>query len=80
NYCVAKLGQPAEKYQGYLDYACGKFDCWAIQASGPCFRPDTLVSHASYILDLVYHVTGNCYPDIGVLTTFNRSYGDCQYP
>jgi DNA-directed RNA polymerase II subunit RPB1 len=32
-----------------MDYACGSgADCDSIQPSGPCFRPDTMIAHASY--------------------------------
>ncbi|KAI3445437.1 hypothetical protein Pfo_002102 [Paulownia fortunei] len=80
DFCVAQLDAPYDKLQGFLDYACSHFDCSAIQPNGPCFRPDTIISHTSYALDVVYKATGNCNTEIGTKTTFDRSYDDCHYP
>ncbi|KAL7119941.1 hypothetical protein ACP275_02G092600 [Erythranthe tilingii] len=74
-FCVANFTNPSatrEKMQGFIDYACGKYDCSAIKPNGPCFEPDAIVSHASYALDLVYRATGVCNLDIGAKTIYDR--------
>ncbi|EYU26773.1 hypothetical protein MIMGU_mgv11b0163002mg, partial [Erythranthe guttata] len=31
-----------------------------IQLGGPCYDPDTVVGHASYVLELVYRKQNSC--------------------
>ncbi|KAF8700727.1 hypothetical protein HU200_034080 [Digitaria exilis] len=48
-WCVAKPSVPGPIVQQAMDYACGSgADCDSIQPSGPCFRPDTMLAHASF--------------------------------
>jgi hypothetical protein len=48
-WCVAKPSVPGSIVQQAMDYACGSgADCDSVQASGPCYRPDTMEAHASY--------------------------------
>lgn len=48
-WCVAKPTVPQVVMQEAMDYACGSgADCKEIQVNGPCYQPDTLLSHASF--------------------------------
>lgn len=61
NWCVARPGVPQAELKIALDWACGmgKADCRPIQAGGPCFQPDTMLSHASYAFNSYYQQNGN---------------------
>ncbi|KAL7157632.1 hypothetical protein ABFS83_02G090300 [Erythranthe nasuta] len=80
DFCMAQQYAPAEKLQGFIDYVCGAYGCGAISPIGPCYLPNNLVDHASFVLDLLYKITGKCNLEIGYRTTINPSYGQCQYP
>ncbi|KAI3454686.1 hypothetical protein Pfo_011349, partial [Paulownia fortunei] len=67
-WCMTKVSAPSDKLQGFIDYACGQFSCKEIQPGGTCYEPNTLQSHASYALDIVYQARGWCNPEIGTTT------------
>lgn len=47
-WCVAKPTVPDPIIQVAMDYACASgADCKLIQPNGPCFQPNSLLSHAS---------------------------------
>ncbi|KAL0737242.1 hypothetical protein Bca4012_013452 [Brassica carinata] len=59
-------------------------DCRPIYPGGSCFDPDTLISHASFVMnaffqlhDRIKHWCG--YNGTGVITTTDPSYGSCVY-
>uniref|UniRef100_A0A5B7CC97 Putative glucan endo-1,3-beta-glucosidase 13 n=1 Tax=Davidia involucrata TaxID=16924 RepID=A0A5B7CC97_DAVIN len=85
-WCVALPGVSQIDLQNALDWACGlgMTDCNAIQSGGPCFKPDTLVSHASYAFNSYYQQNGNSdiacnFGGTATLTKNNPSYGKCAY-
>ncbi|KAK8943225.1 Glucan endo-1,3-beta-glucosidase 4 [Platanthera zijinensis] len=48
-WCVAKPTVPDPIIQEAMNYACGSgADCRAIQPDGLCYKPDTLIAHASF--------------------------------
>lgn len=61
NWCVARPGVPQTDLQNALDWACGlgMTDCGPIRHGGPCFQPDTLLSHASFAFNSYYQKNGN---------------------
>jgi len=55
---VAKPSVPGPIVQQAMDYACGSgADCDSIQPSGPCFHPDSMVSHASFAFNSYWQRT-----------------------
>ncbi|KAH6830698.1 Carbohydrate-binding X8 domain superfamily protein [Perilla frutescens var. hirtella] len=85
-WCVARPGVSQVDLQEALDWACGmgKADCGPIQMGGPCFEPETLLSHASYAFNSYYQQNGNsdiaCYfGGTAVLTQNNPSYAKCDF-
>lgn len=91
-WCVASaVGVGGGKVNGTklgmaLSYACGQGNhtCDAIQAGGPCYLPNDLISHASYAFNSYWQqfrsIGGTCYFDgLAVQTNHNPSYGSCKY-
>ncbi|XP_058109659.1 glucan endo-1,3-beta-glucosidase-like [Magnolia sinica] len=84
-WCVAKQGISAQSLQSNIDYVCSSgIDCKPIQAGGPCFLPNTIQAHASYVMNAYYQSKGrnnfNCdFSNTGVITTSNPSSGSCKY-
>ncbi|CAM6127777.1 unnamed protein product [Calypogeia fissa] len=85
-WCVAKSGVPPQSLQNALDYACGEggANCTAIQNSGPCWLPNTVLSHASYAMNSYFQKNGDdqasCdFKGLGQVTYVNPSYGGCEY-
>ena len=79
-WCIASSTASDGELKNGLNWACGagNVDCSAIQASQPCFKPDNLVSHASYAFNSYYQLNGT--PDVacrfggaGVRTNKNPS-------
>ncbi|PIN11631.1 Glucan endo-1,3-beta-D-glucosidase [Handroanthus impetiginosus] len=85
-WCVARPGSSPDDLQIALDWACGsgQADCSPIQAGGPCFEPNNLISHASYAFNNYYQQNGNsdiaCYfGGTAVLTQSDPSYAKCVF-
>ncbi|KAL5577329.1 hypothetical protein UlMin_019028 [Ulmus minor] len=85
-WCVAHSGVSQIDLQNALDWACGlgMADCKPIQHGGPCYEPDTLVSHASYAFNNYYQQNGisdiACnFGGTAILTKHDPSYGKCRY-
>ncbi|XP_044461191.1 glucan endo-1,3-beta-glucosidase [Mangifera indica] len=84
-FCVAKAEADDEALQANIDYVCSKgIDCKPIQAGGACFDPNTVRSHAAFVMNSYYSFHGrqdfNCdFGSTGVITTQNPSYGNCFY-
>lgn len=61
SWCVARPGVSQGDLQDALDWACGmgKTNCGPIKSGGPCFEPNTLLSHASFAFNSYYQQNGN---------------------
>ncbi|KAK1284868.1 Glucan endo-1,3-beta-glucosidase 13 [Acorus calamus] len=59
-WCIASSSASQAVLQNGLDWACGpgNVDCSAVQPSQPCFQPNTLVSHASFVFNSYFQQNG----------------------
>jgi len=69
-----------EELQRNIDYICGNLaiDCGAIQPGGVCYEPNTVLSHATFAMNLYYQNVGrnpwNCdFSQTAMLTSQNPS-------
>ncbi|KAH7294650.1 hypothetical protein KP509_27G011500 [Ceratopteris richardii] len=86
-WCVAKPATPDKLLQANLNFACGEggVDCTPLLEGNACYSPDTLISHASYAMNLYYQKHGrnywNCYfQNTGLVVFTDPSYDNCIYP
>ena len=85
-WCVAKLGASDAQLQGNIDWVCsqGGVDCKPIQAGGSCFNPNTMRTHASFVMNAYFQkngrTDGSCnFSGTGVVVGNNPSNGACRY-
>ncbi|CAM0880669.1 unnamed protein product [Alopecurus aequalis] len=83
-WCVAKPSADEKALQVNINYVCANLSCSMIQPGGPCYKPDTMVSHASVAMNLYYAYNGrhswNCFfGNSGVIVQSDPSYGSCTY-
>ncbi|KAK7362497.1 hypothetical protein VNO77_04612 [Canavalia gladiata] len=85
-WCVAKTDASDAALQDNIDYVCSTgIDCGPIKDSGPCFKPNTVRSHASYAMNAYYQASGrhdfDCdFGHTGLITDTDPSYATCTYP
>ncbi|MCO5580271.1 hypothetical protein L7F22_034137 [Adiantum nelumboides] len=86
-WCIVEPSMSSTLLQQILLYCCGEggADCKPIQPRGSCFKPNSLVSHASYAMNSYYQRQGRNDCDCnfnggGMISTTNPSYGECTYP
>lgn len=85
-WCVPKKGVSVTQLQANLDYACSQgIDCSKIRAGGPCYSPNTVASHATYAMNLLYQTAGrnpeSCdFSKTATITSTDPSYDSCVYP
>lgn len=79
SWCIPKAGVSDAQLQANIDYACSQgLDCRPIQPGGVCFEPNTLQSHAAFVMNLYYQTFGrnqwNCdFSQTATLTSQNPS-------
>ncbi|KAK1285508.1 Glucan endo-1,3-beta-glucosidase 13 [Acorus calamus] len=85
-WCIASSSASQAVLQNGLDWACGpgNVDCSAVQPSQPCFQPNTLVSHASFVFNSYFQQNGATdvacsFGGAGVKVNKNPSYDQCLY-
>ncbi|CAN6909825.1 unnamed protein product [Brassica oleracea var. botrytis] len=59
-------------------------NCKPIYPGGSCFDPDTLISHASFVMNAFFQLHNRTkefcgYNNTGIITTTDPSYGSCVY-
>lgn len=59
-WCVPKKEASEAALQANIDYACSSsgIDCGPIKEGGPCFKPNTVRSHAAYAMNAYYQASG----------------------
>ncbi|CAL5363650.1 unnamed protein product [Camellia sinensis] len=59
-WCVPKVEASDAALQANIDWLCGNgVDCRAIQVGGQCFNPNTVRSHAAYVMNAYYQAKGH---------------------
>ncbi|ESQ51488.1 hypothetical protein EUTSA_v10017796mg [Eutrema salsugineum] len=88
-WCVASPTAKEKQLQDNITFACSQMgvDCRPILPDGACYNPNTLLSHASYVMNAYYQSHDRTdqactffFPNSGTFTTTNPSYGACVYP
>ncbi|KAJ4969000.1 hypothetical protein NE237_015701 [Protea cynaroides] len=86
-WCVAVQGANVTALGGAVKYACsqGNGTCDAIEPTGHCYEPISLVSHASYAFASYWmqfrSSGGTCYFNgLAYQTTRDPSHGSCKFP
>ncbi|KAL6271128.1 hypothetical protein ACE6H2_028039 [Prunus campanulata] len=86
-WCMVAKGANRSAVASALSYACsqGNKTCDPIQPRGKCFKPDSLVWHASYAFSAYWaqfrKVGGSCYfGGLATQTIKDPSYGSCKFP
>ncbi|KAH6789711.1 O-Glycosyl hydrolases family 17 protein [Perilla frutescens var. frutescens] len=86
-WCVVGNGRNATALAGALSYACsqGNRTCDAIRPGGKCYKPNSLIRHASYAFSSYwtqFQTAGaTCsFNGLATLTSRDPSYGSCQLP
>ncbi|KAF1002056.1 major pollen allergen Ole e 10 [Apium graveolens] len=83
-WCVAKPSSDQATLQANINYACEHVDCSLIKKGCPCFVPESLINHASVVMNLYYQCKGrnqwNChFGGSGLVTITDPSYDSCVY-
>lgn len=85
-WCVPRTGSGDAALQANINWVCGNVgvDCTPIQAGGACFDPNTIRSHAAYVMNAYYQANGhqdfNCdFSSTGVVVEADPSYGECKF-
>ncbi|XP_031116207.1 glucan endo-1,3-beta-glucosidase-like [Ipomoea triloba] len=84
-FCTPKAGATDAQLQANINYVCSQgVDCRPIQPGGACFNPNTVRSHAAYIMNTFYQTKGRqpfqCdFSGTAAITSANPSHGSCKY-
>ncbi|XP_010510460.1 PREDICTED: major pollen allergen Ole e 10-like [Camelina sativa] len=86
-WCVSKQTAKDDQLEDNINFACSNgIDCRPILPSGACFKPNTTISHASYLMNDYYQSHGRTneaclffFPNSGMLTSTDPSYNQCIY-
>ncbi|KAL1195722.1 Major pollen allergen Ole e 10 [Cardamine amara subsp. amara] len=87
-WCVANKAVMNIKLQANINFGCSQagVDCKPIRPGGSCFNPDTLYTHASYVMNAYYQSHGHTdeaclfiFGSAARLTDVDPSSGGCVY-
>ncbi|KAK7359639.1 hypothetical protein VNO77_01601 [Canavalia gladiata] len=86
SWCVAKPAASDIELKNNIEYACNNLDdCKMIQPGGSCYEPNTLINHASVVMNRYYALKGrntwNCHfsDSALIVAPIDPSYGSCKY-
>ncbi|CAJ1939683.1 unnamed protein product [Sphenostylis stenocarpa] len=86
-WCVPKRDASDAALQVNIDFVCSRsgIECGPINDGGPCFKPNTVKSHAAYAMNAYYQASGghdfDCdFGHTGLITYTDPSYDACRYP
>ncbi|KAL7145152.1 hypothetical protein ABFS83_07G060800 [Erythranthe nasuta] len=80
SWCISNIQASQDSLLGLINYGCGVVDCSAIQPGGLCYDPNTITSHANYVLNQIYVKNRTCDWHVGMVVQIDPSYGNCKYP
>ncbi|CAN8270280.1 unnamed protein product [Cochlearia groenlandica] len=85
-WCMSTLDATDAQLQANIDWGCskGRVDCRYITPGGPCYLPDTLPAHASWVMNTYYQMRrrykGACdWGGTGQIILTDPSYNICVY-
>lgn len=86
-WCVASLASTNVQLQANINFGCSqRVDCRPIRPGGSCFSPNTLINHASFVMNTYYQSHGRTteacrfiFGNTGMFTGINPSYGGCIF-
>ena len=87
-WCVANKKATDEQLQANIDWCCsyegGFRDCTQINPGGVCYEPNTLTSHASFVMNDYYRNHGSIeeaceFNHTGQIISGDPSYRRCRY-
>ncbi|XP_059317702.1 major pollen allergen Ole e 10-like [Lycium ferocissimum] len=83
---MPKVNATDAQLQANLNWACHNqgVNRGPVQVGGPCFSPNTVRSHAAFVMNSYYQIKGrddfNCdFLGSGVIIFADPSYGTCKY-
>ena len=86
SWCISNSGVDDSTLQAAMTYACGQStaDCTPIKLGAPCFLPNTVAFHSSYVFNSYYQMhakaSGTCnFQGAAIVTTQNPSKFEWQY-
>ncbi|KAG7557104.1 X8 domain [Arabidopsis suecica] len=84
-WCIATLTATNEQLQANINFGCSQgVDCTPIRPGGSCFIPNTLVNHASFVMNSYYQSHGRTnqacsFNNTGTFAATDPSFGKCVY-
>ncbi|XP_012072481.2 glucan endo-1,3-beta-glucosidase 12 [Jatropha curcas] len=83
-WCVANPATENDRLQENINFACNHVDCSPIRDGGSCFRPVTLMNHATFAMNLYYQTTGrrntSCdFKGSGLIVIRRPSHDNCSF-
>ncbi|XVE51574.1 hypothetical protein DITRI_Ditri02bG0052500 [Diplodiscus trichospermus] len=83
-WCIANPLSSDSVLTANIEYACSRLDCSLIQPNGACFKPNTQLHHASFVMNLYYQANGrhlsSCdFRNSGLVSLTDPSYGNCSF-
>ncbi|AEE82721.1 Carbohydrate-binding X8 domain superfamily protein [Arabidopsis thaliana] len=84
-WCVAKMNATNAQLQGNINFGCSEgVDCGPIQPGGSCYIPNSLVNHASFVMNAYYQSHGRTkkacsFKNTGTFAVTDLSFGKCVY-